>query len=34
MSDPRWEAFDALVEGKQHFVLSTHVNPDGDGIGS
>jgi len=34
MSDPRWEAFDTLVESKQHFVLSTHVNPDGDGLGS
>lgn len=34
MSDPRWEAFDALVESKQRFVLSTHVNPDGDGLGS
>ena len=32
--DPRLEAFDALVKSKQHFVLSTHVNPDGDGLGS
>jgi phosphoesterase RecJ-like protein len=34
MSDPRWDAFDALVKARQHFVLSTHVNPDGDGLGS
>jgi phosphoesterase RecJ-like protein len=34
MSDPRFAAFDALVAGTQHFVLSTHVNPDGDGLGS
>jgi phosphoesterase RecJ-like protein len=34
MSDPRFAAFDALVAATQHFVLSTHVNPDGDGLGS
>lgn len=34
MSDATWDAFDALVREKQHFVLSTHVNPDGDGLGS
>jgi bifunctional oligoribonuclease and PAP phosphatase NrnA len=32
--DPRLAPFDALVKAKQHFVLSTHVNPDGDGLGS
>ena len=34
MSDPLWDDFDALVAAKQRFVLSTHVNPDGDGLGS
>jgi phosphoesterase RecJ-like protein len=34
MSAVRWDEFDALVKAKQHFVLSTHVNPDGDGLGS
>lgn len=34
LMDPRWQAFDELVRTKQHFVLSTHVNPDGDGLGS
>lgn len=34
MSADRFTAFDALVRDKQRFVLSTHVNPDGDGLGS
>jgi phosphoesterase RecJ-like protein len=34
MSGGLWDKFDALVQGHQHFVLSTHVNPDGDGLGS
>jgi phosphoesterase RecJ-like protein len=34
VSEPRFDEFDALVRDKQHFVLTTHVNPDGDGLGS
>jgi phosphoesterase RecJ-like protein len=34
VSDSRFDAFDALVRERQHFVLTTHVNPDGDGLGS
>jgi phosphoesterase RecJ-like protein len=34
MSDPRWTEFEALVQTHSRFVLSTHVNPDGDGLGS
>ena len=34
MSAPDFAAFDALVAAKQRFVLTTHVNPDGDGLGS
>lgn len=34
MSADRFAGFDALVRSKQNFVLSTHVNPDGDGLGS
>ena len=34
MSDPRFQELDALVRARQRFVLSTHVNPDGDGLGS
>ena len=34
MSELRFAAFDAVVRDKQRFVLSTHVNPDGDGLGS
>jgi phosphoesterase RecJ-like protein len=34
MSAVRFDEFDALVRDRQHFVLSTHVNPDGDGLGS
>ena len=34
MSADRFAAFDALVREKRRFVLSTHVNPDGDGLGS
>jgi len=34
VSTDRWQAFDQLVQGKQRFVLTTHVNPDGDGLGS
>lgn len=30
----RWQAFDEIVRTHQRFVLTTHVNPDGDGIGS
>ena len=30
----RFAAFDELVRAKQRFVLTTHVNPDGDGLGS
>lgn len=29
-----WSALDALVERHRRFVLTTHVNPDGDGLGS
>jgi phosphoesterase RecJ-like protein len=29
-----FSAFDALVRDRQRFVLTTHVNPDGDGLGS
>lgn len=29
-----WSRLDALVERCQRFVLTTHVNPDGDGLGS
>ena len=34
MSAVRWDEFDAFVAARQSFVLSTHVNPDGDGLGS
>jgi phosphoesterase RecJ-like protein len=34
VSADRFAAFDALVKDRQRFVLSTHVNPDGDGLGS
>lgn len=34
MSAPDFAAFDALVAAKRNFVLTTHVNPDGDGLGS
>ncbi len=34
MTGDRWQEFDALVRAKQRFVLTTHVNPDGDGLGS
>jgi phosphoesterase RecJ-like protein len=34
MSAPDFRAFDALVASKRNFVLTTHVNPDGDGLGS
>ncbi len=34
MSAPDFTAFDALVATKRDFVLTTHVNPDGDGLGS
>ena len=30
----RWREFDQLVAARKRFVLSTHVNPDGDGLGS
>ncbi|MEP7027828.1 MAG: bifunctional oligoribonuclease/PAP phosphatase NrnA [Candidatus Eisenbacteria bacterium] len=32
--DSLWQPFEDLVQSKQSFVLSTHVNPDGDGLGS
>ncbi|MGH7725190.1 MAG: DHH family phosphoesterase [Candidatus Eiseniibacteriota bacterium] len=34
MSGDRWQELDALVAARQRFVLTTHVNPDGDGLGS
>jgi len=34
MIEPRFERFEELVRTRQRFVLSTHVNPDGDGLGS
>lgn len=34
MSAIDFGAFDALVAAKRNFVLTTHVNPDGDGLGS
>ena len=34
MSNVSWEAFDEVVRTKNHFALTTHVNPDGDGLGS
>ena len=34
MSRSRFDAFDAVVRDRQRFVLTTHVNPDGDGLGS
>jgi phosphoesterase RecJ-like protein len=33
-SAARWEALDAVLRDHERFVLSTHVNPDGDGLGS
>jgi phosphoesterase RecJ-like protein len=33
-TDGRFDAFDALVKDRRRFVLTTHVNPDGDGLGS
>jgi phosphoesterase RecJ-like protein len=29
-----WSEFKKLIDRYQHFVLSTHLNPDGDGLGS
>ena len=29
-----WSEFKKLVDKYQHFVISTHMNPDGDGLGS
>jgi phosphoesterase RecJ-like protein len=29
-----WNPFDELVENHRRFVLTTHINPDGDGLGS
>ena len=34
MIEPLFERFEELVRTHQRFVLSTHVNPDGDGLGS
>jgi len=34
MIDARWKEFEELVQRNEHFVLSTHVNPDGDGLGT
>ena len=34
MSATDFTAFDALVAANDEFVLTTHVNPDGDGLGS
>ena len=29
-----WTEFDAIVESHSRFLLTTHINPDGDGLGS
>lgn len=29
-----WERLEALIDDRQRFLLTTHINPDGDGIGS
>jgi len=34
MIDARWQPFEELVQRNDRFVLSTHVNPDGDGLGT
>ena len=34
MIEPRFQPLEELVRAHRHFVLSTHVNPDGDGLGS
>lgn len=34
MIEPRFERLEELVRAHQRFVLSTHVNPDGDGLGT